>query len=214
MERASTFGRRLRQLMEERGETYERLGERLGMPPQTLNRYARGQREPKIGVAAEMALALGVDPLWLQGYDVPRLHPDPEGAIPAAEERLVPILGAIRAGAPILAMEHIEGYAAAGVPDPEECFYLRVVGDSMINAGIREGDLVLLRRQETAENGQIVACLLEGESATLKRFRVQKGMVMLQPENPAYEPLLIPMREFETGSARIVGVAVKLVRDL
>ena len=84
----------------------------------------------------------------------------------------------------------------------------------MINAGIREGDLVLLRRQETAENGQIVACLVDGEDATLKRFRVQKGVVILQPENPAYEPKLIPIREFETGAARIIGVAVKLVRDL
>ena len=98
--------------------------------------------------------------------------------------------------------------------DPENCFYLRVTGDSMVNAGILEGDLVLLRRQETAESGQIVACLLDGEDATLKRFRVQRDMVLLQPENPAYEPRIVPLRDFETGAARIVGVAVRLVRDL
>lgn len=84
----------------------------------------------------------------------------------------------------------------------------------MINAGIRDGDLVLLRRQESAENGQIVACLLDGADATLKRLRVQRDMAILQPENPAYEPRIIPLRDFGTGAARIVGVAVRLVRDL
>ena len=79
---------------------------------------------------------------------------------------------------------------------------------------IRDGDLVLIRRQCTAENGQIVACLVDGEDATLKRFRCQKGMVILQPENPYYEPKIIPLRDFEQGMARIVGVAVKLVREL
>ena len=84
----------------------------------------------------------------------------------------------------------------------------------MINAGIRDGDLVLIRQQDTAENGQIVACMVNGEDATLKRFRRQGDMVILQPENSAYEPRVVPMREFETGEARIVGVAVKLVRSL
>lgn len=209
----SSFGERLRTVMRERGFSYEQLGEALGMNPQTLNRYVLGQREPKARVAADMAVALGVEPMWLQGYAVPR-YPAPPEAISPGRETAVPILGVIRAGAPILAVEDIQGYAAADVADPENCFYLRVTGDSMVNAGIRDGDLVLLRRQETAENGQIVACLLDGEDATLKRFRVQRDMVILQPENPAYEPRIVPLRDFETGAARIAGVAVRLVRDL
>ena len=209
----SSFGDRLRTVMQERGYSYEQLGTLLDMNPQTLNRYVLGQREPKARTATAMAMALGVAPLWLQGYDVPRL-PMPPGGFPPGREPAVPILGVIRAGVPILAREDIQGYAPAGVADPEQCFYLRVTGDSMINAGIRDGDLVLLRRQETAENGQIVACLLDGEDATLKRFRIQGDMVILQPENPAYEPRLIPLRDFETGAARIAGVAVRLMRDL
>ena len=209
MKQESTFGARLRSLMEESGLSYEQMGARLDMNPQTLNRYVLGQREPKIGTATAMARALGIDPLWLQGFDVPR-YPLP----PARREAAVPILGVIRAGSPVFASQQIEGYAAADVADPECHFYLRVTGDSMINAGIRDGDLVLLRQQETAENGQIVACLVDGGDATLKRFRCQKGMVILQPENPAYEPIIIPWREFEQGNARIVGVAVKLVREL
>ena len=210
MERESSLGGRLRRLMEEEGLSYEQLGERLGMNPQTLNRYVLGQREPKIGTASAMAAALGVDPLWLLGYDVPRR---------TGQRQSVPILGTIRAGLPMAAEQRAEGWATADVAEPEEHFFLRVTGDSMINAGIRDGDLVLLRRQDTAENGQIVACLEDGEqmvyiAPALKRFRRQRDMVLLQPENPAYEPKLIPLSDFETGAARIVGVAVRLVREL
>ena len=204
MERESSLGGRLRRLMEEEGLSYEQLGERLGMNPQTLNRYVLGQREPKIGTASAMAAALGVDPLWLLGYDVPRR---------TGQRQSVPILGTIRAGLPMAAEQRVEGWATADVAEPEEHFFLRVTGDSMVNAGIRDGDLVLLRR-DTAENGQIVACLVDGEDATLKRFRRQRDMVLLQPENPVYEPKLVPLSDFETGAARIVGVAVRLVREL
>ena len=170
MERESSLGGRLRRLMEEEGLSYEQLGERLGMNPQTLNRYVLGQREPKIGTASAMAAALGVDPLWLLGYDVPRR---------TGQRQSVPILGTIRAGLPMAAEQRVEGWATADVAEPEEHFFLRVTGDSMINAGIRDGDLVLLR-----------------------------------PENPVYEPKLVPLSDFETGAARIVGVAVRLVREL
>ena len=142
MKLESSIGARLRTVMAEQGLSYEQLGERLHMNPQTLNRYVLGQREPKIGTAAAMAHALGVDPLWLQGFDVPRV-PAPQ----PADTSVVPILGTIRAGVPLLAQQDLEGYAAADVSDPEECFYLRVTGNSMINAGIREGDLVLLGGQ-------------------------------------------------------------------
>mgnify|MGYP000497150609 CR=1 FL=1 len=73
MKQETTIGARLRTIMEEQGLGYEQLGDRLNMNPQTLNRYVLGQREPKIGTAAAMAHALGVDPLWLQGFDVPRV---------------------------------------------------------------------------------------------------------------------------------------------
>ena len=128
MERESSLGGRLRRLMEEEGLSYEQLGERLGMNPQTLNRYVLGQREPKIGTASAMAAALGVDPLWLLGYDVPRR---------TGQRQSVPILGTIRAGLPMAAEQRAEGWATADVAEPEEHFFLRVTGDSMINAGIR-----------------------------------------------------------------------------
>lgn len=216
MEHRTTLGARLRQLMEERELNYERFGQLLDMRPQTLNRYVLGQREPKAKAVTEMAMKLEVDPLWLQGYDVPRepRRQPSDQIVMVGREVAIPILGVIRAGIPTLAQQEVEGYAAADVSRPEEYFYLRVAGDSMKNAGIQEGDLVLLHQQSCAENGQIVACLLHGEDATLKRFRRQGDLVILQPENPAYEPCIVPVKDFETGQARIAGVAIKLVRNL
>lgn len=207
MERVETLGARLGQLMRERGLNYETLGRLLDMKPQTLNRYVLGQREPKAGVVMEMASRLGVDERWLQGYDVPQVRQ----AMPG--EKMVPVLGTIRAGKPVVARENIEGWEPADVSDPSGYFYLRVEGDSMINAGICPDDKVLIRRQNTAESGQIVACIVDGEAATLKRFRRQGDFVILQPENSAYEPRIIPAREFELGTAIILGVAEKLVRN-
>lgn len=212
MDKQESLGKRLRTLMEERRLNYEALGRLLEMKPQTLNRYVLGQREPKAGVVTDMAVRLGVDPLWLQGYDVPR-----EGrsdALQTPGEQLIPILGVIKAGIPTLAQQEVKGYASADVSRPEEYFYLEVSGDSMKNAGIQTGDLVLIHQQPQAENGQIVVCLVQQEDATLKRFRRQGCWIILQPENPDYEPRIIPQEDFETGDARILGVATKLVRAL
>ena len=213
MEKKYPLGYRLRQLMEERELSYEELGRLLDMRPQTLNRYVLGQREPKASVATDMAFALGVEPLWLQGYDVSR-KPARSPVVRQEREVALPILGVIRAGIPALAQQEVLGYAAADVADPERYFYLRVTGDSMSGAGIREGDLVLIRQQDWADSGQIAACIVGTEDATLKRFRRQGDTVILQPENPAYEPRLVPAADFASGAARIVGVAVRLVRDL
>lgn len=208
MELIDTLGGRLKQLMQERGLNYEALGQLLDMKPQTLNRYVLGQREPKASVMLDMADRLGVDERWLQGYDVPPVRE----AMPG--EKMLPIVGTIRAGNPELAQEDILGWAPAPVADTDGYFYLRVEGNSMINAGIHPDDLVLIHRQSQAENGQIVACIVDGEAATLKRYRRQGEFVILQPENPEYEPRILPVSEFAVGNALIVGVAQKLLRDL
>lgn len=213
MEKIETLGHRLAELMQERSLNYERLGLLLEMKPQTLNRYVLGQREPKARVVTEMAMRLQVDPMWLQGYDVAKNTP---AADPLRQpgEPLVPILGTIKAGIPNIAQQEILGYAAASVPDGDGYFYLQVSGDSMKNAGIQPGDRVLIRQQDTAEDGQIVACLVDHENATLKRFHRQGDWVILQPENQGYAPRILPMKDFENGTARIIGVAVRLMREL
>ena len=84
----------------------------------------------------------------------------------------------------------------------------------MVGAGIQTGDLVLIRLQPTADNGQIVACKINGDEATLKRFRQQGDTVILMPENPKYDPLVVPASDFATGHAKIIGVAIEIKRKL
>lgn len=98
--------------------------------------------------------------------------------------------------------------------DEENYFFLRVSGESMKNAGIHTGDLVLIRRQKCADDGQIVAARVNGDEATLKRYKKQGDNVLLLPENPDFEPRIVPTKDFEIGDAQIIGVVVELRRSL
>ncbi len=115
----------------------------------------------------------------------------------------IPVVGVVTAGMPILAVENIEGYLPWD--GDESCFALRVRGDSMINAGILDGDKVVVRPQQTAENGEIVVALLE-DSATVKRLRKSGQELWLMPENPAYEPI-------DGRQAQILGRVKAVIRD-
>lgn len=105
----------------------------------------------------------------------------------------VPVIGNVAAGQPILAVENIESYfpiPAEMIPN-EETFMLKVKGESMINAGIFDGDKVLVQKQQTAENGEMVVALID-DSATVKTFYKEDGYIRLQPENDALEPIILP----------------------
>lgn len=129
-------------------------------------------------------------------------------AMPAT--RQIPVLGTIACGAPILAQEHIDGYT--GVPeDIHADFALVCKGDSMIGARIFDGDMVYIRQQDTVENGEIAAVLIDGE-ATLKRVRYFEDCVYLEPENPMYRPIVL--RGEEMNTARILGKAVAFTARL
>ena len=118
----------------------------------------------------------------------------------------VPLLGTVAAGMPILAVESLEGYVpfAAGRYDPSELFALRVKGESMIEAGILDGDIIIARRTPVAENGQIVVAIV-GDEATVKTLRRKDGRVLLMPENPDYEPI-------DGTFAQIIGKVVAVMR--
>ena len=115
----------------------------------------------------------------------------------------IPVIGVVTAGVPILAFENQEGTMAwDGEPG---CFALRVRGDSMINAGILSGDKVVIRPQQTADDGQIVVAMI-GDEATVKRLRRRKGEIWLMPENDNYEPI-------DGTDAQIVGLVKAVVRE-
>lgn len=115
-----------------------------------------------------------------------------EGFIADQEIENIPVLGKITAGLPILAVENIEETFPIPVHYLENStvFMLKVKGDSMINAGILNGDYILVKQQNTAVNGDIVAALLEDE-ATVKRFFREENHIRLQPENPSYDPIIV-----------------------
>ena len=135
----------------------------------------------------------------------PLARPDTPPDLPAGTVG-VPLVGRIAAGGPILAEQHTEDV----LPLPKdlvgdgELFMLTVVGDSMVDAAICDGDFVVVRRQPTCENGEIVAALLDDE-ATVKTFKRRDGHVWLMPHNPAYEPIL-------GDHAQILGKVVSVLR--
>ncbi len=127
---------------------------------------------------------------------------------PGANCVFAPLIGRITAGQPILAEENKEGFfpIPSAISKDYNCFVLRVAGNSMVGAGIYDGDYVIIRKQSTAENGEIVAVLL-GDEATVKRFYMEKDSYRLQPENDAFEP--IRTREIE-----ILGKVIGLFRRI
>ncbi|WP_088011494.1 transcriptional repressor LexA [Gottfriedia acidiceleris] len=106
----------------------------------------------------------------------------------------IPVIGKVTAGIPITAVENVEEYfplPTSVAPSNEQVFMLRVEGDSMINAGILNGDLVIVKKQFTAENGEIVVAMTEDSEATVKRFYKESDHFRLQPENDALFPILL-----------------------
>lgn len=132
----------------------------------------------------------------------------PHTGAPVPETVVMPVIGKVAAGVPITAQENIEGdfVLPASFTRASDGFMLRVQGDSMIDAAILDGDLIVVRPQRTANNGEIVVAMLEGE-ATVKRFYKEEGRVRLQPENPAMEPIY-------SNDVTILGRVEAVVRKL
>jgi repressor LexA len=130
------------------------------------------------------------------------------GILPRSASVTVPLVGRVTAGLPVLAVENIEDYFPLPKDFGEQgtLFMLRVTGDSMIEAGILDGDYVIVRQQENAENGEIVVALLEDE-ATVKRFFKEKDKLRLQPENRFMDPIIVE-------DASILGKVIGVVRRI
>ena len=130
------------------------------------------------------------------------------GVLPRSAAVAVPLVGRVTAGLPVLAVENIEDYFPLPKDFGEQgtLFMLRVAGDSMIEAGILDGDYVIVRQQENAENGEIVVALIDDE-ATIKRFFKEKDRIRLQPENRFMDPIIVE-------DASIVGKVIGVIRRI
>ena len=189
--KVATFAQRLRAGLDMRQITQSDLARLSGVSKSSISRYLKGDWEGKQGAVYALAKTLGVTEAWLMGYDVSMdadSSPDiPPGFIPLPETRKVPLVGRIACGTPITAEENIEDYVDAP-KDHRVDFALLCEGDSMIDAGIDDGDIVYIRKQPDVENGQIAAVRI-GEEATLKRVYKEADRVVLMPANSAYLPL-------------------------
>lgn len=191
------FAERLRKAMFMEGLRQVDLVEKTGIDKGSIHHYLNGKYMPNGEKLTKLAAALCVSPDWLLGRDV-------EEKRAAALKAVIPIVGKVAAGVPILAEQNVVGYLPADGP-VTDLFALTIKGDSM-SPRIMDGDVVIVRRQEHAEDGDVVIALFEDE-ATCKVFHRSIWGIMLVPFNPSYEPIIFSREESE--KLRILGVVIE-----
>lgn len=185
----------------------------LNIAVSTYSYWENGTYEPDQKSLVKLADFYNVSIDYLLG----RTENDDEKAIKqiggydllSQEKSIIPLVGQVVAGKPIESPEYLEGYVYVSYKNPDEYFALKVKGDSMINAGITERSILIVHKQNCAENGDIIIASIDGES-TVKRYREDKGAVFLVPENPNYSPIFVsPESNFY-----IFGKVVQIRTDL
>lgn len=178
---------RIKQLREEKGISQLEFAKKINLTQQSVSAYEKGIREPSLDILKTIADFFGVSTDYILGKSDVR-NPI-KNIIPATKLLSIPIVGRVPAGEPLLASENIEGYlpidpSMYGITNPDDFFFLRVVGDSM-NKVVKNGSYVLIRKQDYAEDGDVVVAIVNGdEEATLKRFKeLGNGFVALKPES-------------------------------
>lgn len=196
------FGDKIREARKAAGLTQRQLADKVNVSNTSISNWEKNLSRPDPDTIQHLCWALNVQPNYF--FSVEESPALPANIMPMPEMRKVPLLGTIACGEPILAEENIDEY----VKIPKEMagdFALRCKGDSMINARIFDGDIVYIRQQDTVENGEIAAVLIDNE-ATLKRVRLFDDHISLEPENPMYKPLVYWNEEM--NNVRILGRAV------
>ena len=191
-EKKETFAQRLRYGLDITGISQSELAKRSKISKSSISRYLKGDWEGKQSAVYSLANALGVTEAWLMGYDVPMKAPElvlssiPAGFEPLPKMVKRPLIGDIACGEPITAEQNVQDMV--DVPENISCdFCLRCHGDSMIDAGIHDNDVVYIKIQSTVDDGEIAAVRI-GDEATLKRVYYDGSTITLVPANSAYRP--------------------------
>lgn len=197
--------------------TMKQVAEFVGVSEATVSRWESGNianmGRDKIALLAQI---LKLSPGTIAGYETPDdiSYTPVSNILPIPKMKRVPRLGTIACGEPILAVENIE--TNDFVPADIKCdFTLKCKGDSMINARINDGDIVYIKSQSMVESGEIAACLVEGDfetEATLKRYYKYENHIVLQAENPKYQPFVYVNEDM--NKVRIIGKAVGFTSKL
>lgn len=196
------FGDKLKHLRNVKDLSLEQLSKLTGIPAQTLNRYELNQRVPKITIIPKIATALNVTPMYFM---------DTINEAVTKKSIKIPVLGRVQAGIPVEAVEDIIDYeeitqemAAQG-----DFFGLQIKGDSMMPR-ICENDVVIVRKQEDVENGDIAVILINGSDATCKKFYKYDNGINLVSLNPSYPPMFFSCDEVQLLPVNIIGKVVEL----
>ena len=194
------------------GLTQAELAKIAGVSNKAISAWENGSRDPKIQPLRRICARFGIDLNTFidEENDTYKLA-IPSNLTPLAPMDQIPLVGDIACGTPILAEENITDYV--DLPGHIRAdFALTCRGDSMIGAGIQDGDIVYIRHQETVENGQIAAVLVGSEEATLKRFYRSNNAVTLNAENPSYAPMVFVGEE--AAQIRILGLAIAFTHPI
>lgn len=202
-------GERLKKLREEKKLTQVELGNVFNISHATINRYEKNLRQPDTNLLKQLSEFFHVTTDYLLNNSDVRNNDMLNSAYIPKKTTDLPILGVVRAGEPLFAEQNILGYSSidASLVPSGECFYLRVKGDSMNLSNIVDGQLVMIRRQEEVENGQIALVLVNGEDATIKKFYRTDTIVTLMPHssNPEHQPRIVNLKN---DPVKIIGKVV------
>lgn len=214
----NSIGKLIKQARLQKGLTLEQVGKAVGVGKSTVLKWESGAiSNMKRDKIAALAQILGISPAVIMGWDEPTTTSSEidvfqyDNIFPITTQKL-PMLGDIACGQPIFANEDRESYVEVGTNIKAD-FCLRAKGDSMINARIRDGDIIFIKKQPSVENGEIAAVIID-DQATLKRVFLQpdKEQLMLVAENTAYAPLVFIGEEL--NHIHILGKAVAFQGDV
>lgn len=211
-------GKRLKEARERNKITLEEAGKKVDVHKSTVLRWENGETEKiKLPILETLADYYNVNPVWLAGFDVPmernlnayKVDELGNSVIP------IPILGTVKAGYDYLAQENWIGtidVETSLVGNGKDYFALKVHGNSMSPVLI-EDDIVIIKKQNDFENGDIVVAIINGDEATIKKGKKSDSSILLQPLNTAYEPLIFTYDEMKTIPVTIIGIVKQLKRE-
>ena len=202
-----TFAKNFSHYLELKGITRADVSRLLGYPETTLANWANGVNYPRIDKIQELADFFGIKKSDLIEDKIDNIinrHPDLH---PIRKIRSVPILGTIACGTPIWAEENFEGYIGIDPMHMDGEFALICKGDSMVDANIHDGDIVLMKKTSDVEDGRIAAVFIE-DATTLKKVYKRDNSLVLQPCNKNYGPIVYSAKEAEDNGIQIIGECV------
>lgn len=206
--KVDTIANRIRLALDMRGMKQSELVEKTKIGKSSISTYLSGSYEPKQKNIYKIATALDVDEAWLMGFDVPMDRKNI--SVVFGKGIKIPVLGRVPAGIPLEAVEDIIDYEeiTQEMAKTGEFFGLQIKGNSM-EPRICEGDVVIVKKQDDAESGDLVIAMVNGNEATCKRLMKYKEGIRLIPNNPAYEPLYFTNEEIDEKPVKIIGKVVE-----